>query len=97
VSAREPGPDRHKKDFVSEVERRRERREEGKRDRSFWSSVGAMGMVGWSVSLPMVAGLLLGRWLDARLDSGHVFMLFFMFVGLGAGCLIAWRMVSEKL
>ena len=36
-------------------------------------------------------------WLDGRLDSGHVFLLFFMLAGLIAGCVIAWRMISEKL
>jgi ATP synthase protein I len=49
------------------------------------------------VTLPTVAGVFLGRWLDGVLDSGQVFMVFFMLVGLGLGCFVAWRQVAEKM
>jgi len=87
----------HNEAFLSEVRRRRERKERNARDTSFWRSVGTMGTVGWSVSLPTAVGVLFGRWLDGRLGSGDVFMVFFMLAGLGLGCLIAWRLVAEKL
>jgi len=83
--------------FLSEVARRRARREADRRDASFWAVVGSMGTVGWSVVLPMAAGALFGRWLDGRLDSAPVFLLFFLLVGLGLGALLAWRTVVEKL
>jgi len=85
--------------FVAKVRERRDLRERHERDdgRSFWPSVGAMGTVGWSIALPLSAGALFGRWLDGRLQSGHVFMFFFMLVGLGMGCTIVWRMISERL
>ena len=85
--------------FVTEVRERRERRRKNEReaDESFWSTVGMMGTVGWSVALPTAIGVLFGRWLDGRLDSGHVFVVFFMLVGLGVGCVVAWRQVNEKL
>jgi len=85
--------------FLAAVRRRRERRRiyEREGDPSFWSSVGMMGTIGWSVSLPTALGVLLGRWLDGRLDSAHIFMVFFMLVGLGIGCFTAWRLISEKL
>ncbi len=64
---------------------------------SFWHSVGSMGMVGWSVALPTALGALLGRWIDGRLgDSGSVFMVFCMLLGLGFGCFTAWRAIMEK-
>ena len=56
-----------------------------------------MGTVGWSVITPMAAGALFGRWLDGRLASGHVFLIFFLLAGLAVGCTIAWRNISEKL
>ena len=85
--------------FLAEVKKRRERRARNEReaDRSFWSTVGMMGTVGWSVALPTALGVLFGRWLDGRLDSGHVFVVFFMLAGLGLGCVVAWRQVTEKL
>ena len=81
------------------MRRRRQLKERHERDggRSFWSSVGTMGTVGWSVALPTAAGALFGRWLDARLDSGYVFMIFFLLAGVGAGCFTVWRMISERL
>lgn len=85
--------------FLSEVQLRRERHEAHKREgnTSFWQSVGVMGTIGWTVSIPMLAGVFLGRWIDNRLESGHVFMLFCMLVGLIVGCVTAWRIVSERL
>ena len=85
--------------FAREVRRRREQHDKHVRDgdSSFWQSVGMMGTIGWSVAVPTVLGVLLGRWLDGRLDSAHVFMVFFMLVGLVTGCVTAWRMVAEKI
>ncbi len=83
--------------FLSKVQQRHRQREKNERDKSFWASVGTMGTVGWSVSLPTALGVLLGRWLDGRMDSGYVFMVFFMLVGLVTGCVIAWRTISEKM
>ena len=95
---RQPETEGQKKRFLTEVQRRRQRHETHERegDASFWSSVGVMGTVGWSVALPTAIGVLFGRWLDGRLDSGHVFMVFFMLVGLILGCVVAWRLISEK-
>jgi len=91
--------DKRRSGFLTALERRQERHRKHVRegDSSFWSSVGMMGTIGWSVSLPTALGVLLGRWLDGRLGSAHVFMVFCMLVGLGAGCFTAWRMISEKL
>ena len=86
------------RDFLESLERRRERHETFLREgmRSFWSSVGTMGTVGWSIALPTALGVFFGRWVDSRLDSGYVFMFFFMFLGLAMGCFVVWRMIVEK-
>jgi len=99
VSERSDSEERseHQEAFVSELERRRRQREKNERDRSFWASVGMVGTVGWTVATPTALGVLLGRWLDGRLESGYVFMVFFMLLGLGLGCVVAWRMVSERI
>lgn len=99
MSTEEHKPENRKETFVSEVDTRRRRREEYERegDSSFWQSVGMMGTIGWSVSVPTALGVLLGRWIDGRLESAHVFMVFFMLAGLITGCVTAWRMVAEKM
>lgn len=95
-------PDRSGQDedgrFLEAVRERveRARRNEEEEGSSFWQTVGVIGTVGWSVALPTAAGVLIGRWLDARLGSGSTFMFFFMLVGLGLGCWVAWRQVEEK-
>ncbi len=85
--------------FLAEVQRRRERHEEHVRDgdSSFWRSVGMAGTVGWSISVPAALGVLLGRWLDGRLDSAQIFTVFFLLVGVIIGCITAWRMIKEKI
>jgi ATP synthase protein I len=81
------------------VRDRRERHERNKReaDQSFWANVGTMGMIGWSVALPAAAGALFGRWLDGVTGGGNVFVVFFMLVGIGIGCYVAWRQISERI
>jgi ATP synthase protein I len=99
MKARNAGAGKRETAFASAVKHRRDlrRRHEREGNSSFWNSVGMMGTIGWSVSLPTALGLLLGRWLDGRLDSGSVFLVFFMLVGLGVGCFTAWRLIAEKL
>jgi ATP synthase protein I len=88
-----------KEAFAKQVRRRREQHDEHVRDgdSSFWQSVGMMGTIGWSVAVPTVLGVLLGRWVDGYLDSAHVFLVFFMLAGLITGCVTAWRMIAEKI
>ena len=90
---------KRKERFLSEVKTRRARHEKHLRegDSSFWQSVGVMGTIGWSVSVPMVLGIFLGRWIDRQLDSSHVFTIFCLLLGMIMGCVTAWRIVAEKL
>jgi len=73
---------------------RRERREVGAR--TFWRSVGLLGMVGWPIALASVAGVFLGRLLDSRWQTGPQFTLLFLLIGVGVGCYVAWTTLSHK-
>ena len=55
---------REETEFLQELRVRRVRHEKDvrERDESFWSTVGMMGTVGWSVAMPTALGVLLGRW-----------------------------------
>jgi len=57
----------------------------------FWRGLGLMGMVGWSVAVPMLAGALLGHWLDARSTSERSWTLALLLAGLALGC---WNAAS---
>jgi ATP synthase protein I len=71
-----------------------ERRERG--NRSFWQSLGVLGMVGWPIALGATGGVMLGRWLDLRLQSGIRYTLMLMAAGLLLGCLAAWKSLTQK-
>jgi ATP synthase protein I len=79
---------------TARTERKRRARAE---DRSVWFGLGMFGVVGWSVALPTVLGIMVGLWLDDRLDSGGTsWTLTFLGIGLGVGCLIAWQWVRRE-
>lgn len=64
--------------------------------RSFWRSLGVLGMIGWPIALGSVGGALLGSWLDSRFESAVRYTLLLMTAGLIAGCLAAWKAVTQK-
>ncbi|MEX2187012.1 MAG: AtpZ/AtpI family protein [Pirellulales bacterium] len=82
------------RDVVRRDSSRLARREKG--HRSFWQSLGVLGMVGWPIALGSVGGTLLGRYLDARFDTGVRYTLMIMTAGVLAGCFAAWRTVTLK-
>ena len=61
-----------------------------------WIGIGAMGVVGWSVALPTVLGVLAGLWLDHALPQPFSWTLAGMLAGLALGCLNAWHWVSTQ-
>jgi ATP synthase protein I len=62
-----------------------------------WFGLGMMGLIGWSVAVPTVAGAALGLWLDARRYSGaHSWTLALLVAGLVIGCLNAWHWVAKE-
>lgn len=64
---------------------------------SVWFGLGMIGMVGWSVAVPTVAGALVGAWLDRRNPSGrHHWTLALLMAGLCVGCWNAWRWVGKE-
>lgn len=61
------------------------------REAFYWS--GIVGMVGWSVTLPLIGGLALGIWLDGHFPGRFSYTLMFMLGGLVLGCALAWHWV----
>ena len=64
--------------------------------RSVWMGLGTMGIVGWSVAVPTLLGLLLGVWLDKAFPTGFSWTLNLLIIGLVLGCLSAWHWVSKE-
>lgn len=70
------------------------RREVG--HRSFWRSLGVLGMVGWPIALSSVGGALLGHYLDSRWNAGVRFTLLLLMVGTAIGSFIAWKTIKQQ-
>ena len=61
-----------------------------------WFGLGMMGLIGWSVVVPTLAGAALGVWLDAHHPGRHAWTLALLVAGLAIGCLNAWHWVAQE-
>ena len=61
-----------------------------------WFGLGAMGVVGWSVVVPTLAGAAIGLWLDKRYPGMHAWTLALLVAGLVLGCSNAWLWVARE-
>lgn len=65
-------------------------------DRGVWFGLGMFGLVGWSVSIPVLAGTLLGVYLDRRTNAGIGWTLSLMTLGFIIGGINAWNWVERS-
>jgi len=87
----------HTDTFARQVGEKATRKMKARRNtQGVWFGLGMMGLVGWSVSLPTLAGTALGLWLDARHPGGHSWTLALLVGGLCIGCLNAWYWVAQQ-
>ena len=61
-----------------------------------WLGLGMMGLIGWSVAVPTLLGVMLGVWLDKRHPGAHSWTLALLVAGLVVGCFNAWTWVSRE-
>jgi len=64
--------------------------------RSIWLGLGVSGVIGWSVTVPALVGVAVGRWADLRYPSKYSWTLTLLFSGLFLGCLNAWHWVDSE-
>jgi ATP synthase protein I len=53
--------------------------------------------IGWYFAVCVVAGILLGRWLDGQAGTSPLFALIGTFLGLAAALYGGYRMLTERL
>jgi ATP synthase protein I len=63
---------------------------------SVWFGLGMMGMVGWSVVVPSLLGVLGGIWLDKKYPQSFSWTLTLLIAGLVTGSTIAWYWVDKE-
>ncbi|MEP7173318.1 MAG: AtpZ/AtpI family protein [Aestuariivirga sp.] len=84
--------------LVQQARLRRERHERWLRegDMSIGRRLAQIGVLGWIIVAPTLAGLFGGRWLDAHFASGLFWTAPLLMAGLGLGCWIAWNWMQNK-
>ena len=85
-------------EFAQQAGAKAARKLKARRDASqgVWFGLGMMGLIGWSVAVPTLAGAALGLWLDDRHAGAHSWTLALLVAGLCLGCLNAWHWVAKE-
>lgn len=85
------------RELLAGVRRRTERAQRWLREGepTLMRQLAAVGVLGWIIVVPLLAGIALGRWLDRWLGSGIVLTGALLVVGLVIGCWSAWRWMHE--
>ena len=96
MSAPEPSRDEHDP-LIASVRLRGERAARWQRDEedSVARRLAQIGVLGWMTVVPMLAGIVAGRWLDRTYDSGIFFTAPLLMAGTALGCWSAWRWVAR--
>ena len=84
-------------DLQETVGRKAERRERARREgrHTVWFGFGMFGLVGWAVSVPTLAGVALGHWLDTLYPGGPSWTMTGLVAGVVLGSLNAWWWVQR--
>ncbi|MEO8410615.1 MAG: AtpZ/AtpI family protein [Propionivibrio sp.] len=91
-------PSAGKSDFSERVGARAARKLKAQRqvNRTVWTGLGMMGLVGWSVAIPTLLGAALGLWIDSRYPGARSWTLALLAAGLVLGCFNAWRWIVRE-
>lgn len=65
-------------------------------EHGIWFGLGMVGLVGWSIVVPTLAGAALGMWIDDHYPGSHSWTLALLVAGLCVGCANAWHWVAKE-
>ncbi len=89
---------KHENRLIDQVKGKESRkvkaRDEG--ERSAWFGLGMFGLVGWSVAIPTLVGIVIGVWADSAWPSQYSWTLMGLIMGVIVGCLNAWYWVKRE-
>ena len=55
-----------------------------------------VGLIGWTVVVPMLIGIAVGTWIDRTWPSRFSWTLMLLVGGLGLGCVNAWTRIKDE-
>lgn len=90
---------RQEKDAVDHAARKAanlERMKQSDPEPSLGSRLGQIGILGWAVLVPMLLGVVLGRFLDRVADTGIMFTAAGIFLGAAIGMHAVWRWMHRQ-
>ncbi|MGR9015016.1 MAG: AtpZ/AtpI family protein [Gammaproteobacteria bacterium] len=89
---------KHKSEFTESLDQQVKRKVKARKEKSHnvWFGLGMFGLIGWSVTIPTVAGIALGIWMDKQWPGQVSWTLTLMLVGVVFGCINAWRWIGEE-
>lgn len=64
---------------------------------SVLGSLAALGGMGFTLAIPIAIGAIAGNYLDGRIQSGHLFLLLGLLLGLITGIFGAYRLFTSVL
>jgi ATP synthase protein I len=74
----------------------RKRRAEEEPEPSLGNRLGQIGILGWTIVLPTLLGLLIGHWLDRHFATGVFFSAPMLMVGAAVGLWSAWKWMHRQ-
>jgi ATP synthase protein I len=91
-------PDPQDDPLIRETRLRRDRRERSRRegDASVGRRLAQIGVLGWILVAPTLAGLFLGRWLDGLAGSGIFWSAPGLALGLCLGGWVGWKWMNAQ-
>jgi len=93
------GGNNDKDDDLEDAVRLREDREAfWKRtgERPLWKNVSMIGVLGWLIVTPTLVGVLVGRWLDGRFETGIFWSGALIVLGAAYGGYLAWQRIEKE-
>ncbi len=90
--------ERERETYARRIARAEQRKIRARRekDRRIWFGLGMFGVIGWSITVPILLGLALGLWLDAMRPSSYSWTLICLAGGVLLGIWNAWYWVSRE-
>jgi len=86
------------KELPEEIGTKEERKIKARRekDRGVWFGLGMFGLVGWSVAIPTLIGIVAGLWIDKTWPGRYSWTLMGLVLGVIVGCINAWYWLKKE-
>lgn len=86
------------KELSKEIGTKEERKMRARREknRGVWFGLGMFGLVGWSVAVPTLVGIVVGVWIDKTWPGRYSWTLMGLVLGVIVGCINAWYWVKKE-